>query len=135
MAIVGRGRGSWLRAATGSRAVGEEEVDESVAVPKKGTELDWDALEELDDEGPAIVEPSSSVVLTAGVSSFAFPFGSTAAVVGTVAGLEGGGEDRDTLCTCGDSPGCASSYPDSWSGGGALAGSLAFRRLYRVHRL
>jgi hypothetical protein len=45
MAIVGRGlRGSWLRAAaTGSREIGEEEVDEedrSVAVPEEGTELE-----------------------------------------------------------------------------------------------
>lgn len=38
MAIVGRGvRGSWLRAATGSREEGEEEEeDRSVAVPEKG---------------------------------------------------------------------------------------------------
>ena len=50
MEIVG-GRGSWLRAAAGSREVGEEEVDEerSVAVPEKGIELGWDA-EEPDDE-------------------------------------------------------------------------------------
>ena len=95
MAIVGRGvRGSWLRAATESREEGEEEEEEdkSVAVPKKGS---WDVLllEELEDEGPAVVGPTSSVVLTAGLSSFAFPFGS-AVVVG---GEEGG------------SVGCASS--------------------------
>jgi hypothetical protein len=86
MEIVGRGRGSWLRAATGSREVGEEEVDEddrSVAVPEKGTELGWDAfvVEEPDDEGPGI---ASSVVLTAGLSSFAFPFGSAVVVVAVV---------------------------------------------------
>ena len=126
MAIVGRGRGSWLRAATGSREVGEEEVDEddrSVAVPEKGTELGWDGFVV---EGPAIVGPTSSVVLTAGLSSFAFPFGSTVAVVGAGAGLGGDGEDGGTVCTCDDSPGCASSFPGSWSGG-ALVGSLDFR--------
>jgi hypothetical protein len=113
MAIVGRGvRGSWLRAAaTGSREVGEEEVDEedrSVAVPEEG----WEVLEESDDEGPAVVGPTSSVVLTAGLSSFAFPFGSAVVVERT-------------------SSGCASSYASV----GALAGSLGFLRPYRVHRL
>jgi hypothetical protein len=80
MAIVGRGRGSWLRAATGSREVGVDEDDRSVAVP---TELGWDAfiVEEPDDEGPGL---SSSVVLTAGLSSFAFPFGSAVVVVAVV---------------------------------------------------
>ena len=134
MAIVGGGRGSWLRAATGSRELGEEEVDEddsSVAVPEKGTELGWDGFVV---EGPAIVGPTSSVVLTAGLSSFAFPFGSTVAVVGAVAGLRGGGEDGGTVCTCDDSPSCPSSFPCKCSGG-ALAGSLDFRRPYRVHRL
>lgn len=49
-------------------------------------------LEELEDEGPAVVEPpTSSVELTAGLSSFAFPFGS--AVVVVVAG----GEDNDSV--------------------------------------
>jgi hypothetical protein len=115
MAIVGRGlRGSWLRAeGTGSREVGEEEVEEedrSVAVPEEG----WDVLEESDDEGPAVVGPTSSVVLTAGLSSFAFPFGS-AVVVGA------GGEDG------GATSGCASSYPSG--------GALGFRRPYKVHRL
>jgi hypothetical protein len=116
MAIVGRGlRGSWLRAAaTGSREIGEEEADEedrSVAVPEE-------VLEESDDEGPAVVGPTSSVVLTAGLSSFAFPFGS--AVVVAAGGRE-------------DSSGCVSSYTGSWSG--ALADSLGFRRPYKVHRL
>ena len=40
MEIVERERGPWLRAATGSREVGEEAVDEdytSVAAPEKGT--------------------------------------------------------------------------------------------------
>ena len=135
MEIVGRGRGSWLRAATGSREVGEEEVDEesSVAVPEKGTELGWDA-EEPDDEGPGTLGLTSSAVLTAGLSSFAFPFGSAIVVV-AVGGLDGGGEDGGTLRTGDeDSPGCASSYPGSWSGA-ALASSLVFRRPYRVHRL
>ena len=94
MEIVGRGRGSWLRVATGSREVGEEEVDEddtSVVVPKKGTDLGWDA-EELDDEGPGILGLTSSVVLTAGLSSFGFTFGSAIVVV-AVDGLDGGGED------------------------------------------
>jgi hypothetical protein len=76
-------------------------------------------LEESDDEGPAVVGPTSSVVLTAGLSSFAFPFGSAVVVVA-------GGRD--------DSSGRASSYTGSWSGG-ALAGSLGFRRPYRVHCL
>jgi len=103
MAIVGRGRGSWLRAVTGSREVGEEEVDEddksSVAVPEKGTELGWDVLD--DEEGPARVGPTSSAVLTAGLSSFAFPFGS----VVVVAALDGVGEDGGAVRTRGDSPG------------------------------
>ena len=126
MEIVGRGRGSWLRAATGSREEVVDEDDTSVAVPEKGTELGWEVVEEPDDEGPEIVGVTSSVVLTAGLSSFAFPFGST------VVGLDGGGEDGGTMRTGdGDSPSCASSYPVSWS----LAGSLVFRRPYRVHRL
>ncbi len=118
--------------------MGGEEVDEddtSVAVPKKGTELGWDAsiVEELDDEGPGIVVLTSSAALAAG-SSFAFPFGSAVVVVVAVVGVEGGGKDGGTIRTRDASPSCASSYPGSWSGG-ALAGSLGFRRPYRVHRL
>jgi hypothetical protein len=122
MAIVGRGlRGSWMRAAaTESREIGEEGVDEedrSVAVHEEGWNLK--VLGESDDEGPAVVGPTSSVVLTAGLSSFAFPFGSAVVVVA-------GGRD--------DSSGCVSSYTGNWSGG-ALADSLGFLRPYIVHRL
>ena len=98
MEIVGRGRGSWLRAATCSREVVEEEVDEddtSVAVPEKGTDLGWDA-EEPDDEGPGILGPTSSVAFTAGLSSCAFPFG-FAIVVVAVYGWDGSGEDEGTV--------------------------------------
>ena len=83
-----------------------------VAVPEKGTALGWDA-EEPDDEGPGIVGLTSSVVLTAGLSSFGFPFGSAIVVV-AVDGLDGDGEDGGTMRTGDeDSPGCASLYSGS----------------------
>ncbi|KAI0298134.1 hypothetical protein B0F90DRAFT_1669175 [Multifurca ochricompacta] len=81
-----RGPGSWLRAAR-SREVGaeglerEEDGDEeemSVTVPKKGIRLvGWETSieEESDEEGPIMVVFASSVVLEAGLSSLALPFG------------------------------------------------------------
>jgi len=108
----------------------------SVGVPKKGMVLDWDASgeEEPGDDGPALVVPTSSVVLAAGLSSFAFPLGSTIGAAVAVVGLDEGGEDGDVICACDDSPVCVSSCPGNWSGG-TMAGSVALRRLYKAHRL
>lgn len=114
-----------------------DEDDTSVAVPKKGTQLGWDAsiVKEPGDEGPAIVVPTSWAVLAVGLSSFAFPFGSAVVVVVVAAvGLLGGGADGGAMRTRDGSHSCASSCPGSWSGG-ALAGSPVFRRPFRVHRL